>query len=124
MRNVEDKNKTAAETTKTKDDFEAYRAKYGKLYRVNATVEPDDSTTVELVYLFQKPATASYDRYVKSTAQSPTKALRAFVLDNVIEEQHQKLEADLEEYPALALSVGEKLLNMLGLSKDINLKLL
>ncbi|NPV89819.1 MAG: hypothetical protein HPY50_03460 [Firmicutes bacterium] len=117
-------NKTAAETPKVKNEADAYKAKYGKLYRVNATIEPDDSTTVELTYLFKKPATASYDRYVKSTAQSPTKALKAFVLDNIIEEQQQKLEADLEEYPALALSVGEKLLNMLGLSKDINLKLL
>lgn len=121
---MEDKKTTAVELTKGKDELETYKAKYGKLYSVNATIEPDDSTTVELEYLFQKPATASYDRYVKSTSQSPTKALRAFVMDNVIEEQAEKLEADLEEYPALALSVGEKLLHMLGLSKDVNLKLL
>ncbi len=120
---MEDKNNAGAATV-VKDEFESYKAKYGKLYRVSATIEPDDSTTVELTYLFKKPATASYDRYVKSTAQSPTKALKAFVLDNIIEEQHQRLEIDLEEYPALALSVGEKLLGMLGLSKDINLKLL
>ena len=75
-------------------------------------------------HFFKKPVTASYDRYVKSTSQSPTKALKAFVLDNIIEEQTDKLAADLEEYPALSLSIGEKLLNMLGLSKDINLKLL
>lgn len=117
-------NKKAVETTKGKDTLETYKDKYGKLYRVNATIEPDDSTTVELEYLFQKPATASYDRYVKSTSQSPTKALRNFVMDNIIEEQSFKLDSDLDEYPALALSVGEKLLSMLGLSKDINLKLL
>lgn len=116
--------KTTLEITKGKDNLETYKDKYGKLYSVNVTIEPDDSTTVELEYLFLKPATASYDRYVKSTSQSPTKALKAFVMDNVIEEQATKLETDLEEYPALALSVGEKLLHMLGLSKDINLKLL
>ena len=104
------------------DKVETYKAKYGKVYCVTATIEPDDSETVELDYVFKKPATASYDRYVKSTSQSPTKALKAFVLDNIIDEQTQKLEADLEEYPALSLSIGEKLLNMLGLSKDINLK--
>lgn len=117
-------NKKVVEATKGKDALEAYKEKYGKLYRVSATIEPDDSTTVELEYLFQKPATASYDRYVKSTSQSPTKALKAFVMDNIIEEQSKKLESDLDEYPALALSVGEKLLHMLGLSKDVNLKLL
>ena len=117
-------NKAKVEMTKEKDVVETYKAKYGKLYRVEAVVNPDDVTTVELEYFFKKPATASYDRYVKSTSQSPTKALKAFVIDNIIEEQSQKIEADLEEYPALALSVGEKLLNMLGLSKDINLKLL
>lgn len=103
---------------------EEYKAKYGKVYRVGITLEPDDNTTVNLEYYFKKPATASYDRYVKGVSQSSTKALKMFVLDNIVEEQTAKLEADLEEYPALALSVGEKLLNMLGLSKDINLKLL
>ena len=122
---MEDK-KNVQEVAKeiVRDEVEMYKAKYGKVYRVCATVEPDDSTTVELEYYFRKPATASYDRYVKSTSQSPTKALKAFVTDNIIEEQTSKLNSDLEEYPALALSVGEKLLNMLGLSKDLNLKLL
>lgn len=125
---MKDENKVIQEPIKdvkdTKDEVEQYKAKYDKLYRVCVTIEPDDSTTVELEYFFKKPTTASYDRYVKSTSQSPTKALRNFVMDNIIEEQSFKLNSDLDEYPALALSVGEKLLNMLGLSKDINLKLL
>lgn len=101
---------------------EAYKAKYGKVYRVSVTLEPDDNTTLQKEYFFRKPATASYDRYVKTTAQSATKALRAFALDNIVEEQYKALGDDLEEYPALALSLGEKLLNMLGLSKDVNLR--
>ncbi|WP_018750710.1 hypothetical protein [Paenibacillus sanguinis] len=101
---------------------EEYKSKYGKVYQVKATIEPDDATTVDLEYCFKRPATASYDRYVKGTAQSPTKALKNFILDNIVEEQAAKLEADLEEYPALSLAIGEKLLAMLGLSKDVNLK--
>jgi len=106
------------------NDVEAYKTKYGKVYQVGITIEPDDSTTIELEYIFRKPSTPSYDRYIKTASQSPSKALRAFIMDNVIDEQIQKLDADLEEYPALTISLGEKLLNMLGLSKDINLKLL
>lgn len=103
---------------------EAYKSKYGKIYKVGITIEPDDSTTIELDYIFKKPSTPSYDRYIKTAAQSPTKALKNFILDNVIDEQSKKIEADLEEYPALTISLGEKLLNTLGLSKDINLKAL
>ncbi|SCJ11785.1 Uncharacterised protein [uncultured Clostridium sp.] len=47
-----------------------------------------------------------------------------FLFDNVVEESRVSLEANLEEFPALALSIGEKLLGMLGLSKQTNLKML
>lgn len=102
--------------------LDEYKAKYGKVYQVKTTLEPDDDTTVNLEYVFKRPNIASYDRYVKGTSQSPTKALRNFILDNIVEEQAATLEADLEEYPALSLPIGEKLLAMLGLSKDVNLK--
>ncbi|MEF2968359.1 hypothetical protein V3851_23710 [Paenibacillus sp. M1] len=105
-------------TTKADD----YKAKYDKVYQVKATLEPDDQSTVDLEYVFKRPSSPSFDRYVKTTSQSTTKALRNFILDNIVEEQATKLEADLEEYPALALAIGEKLLTMLGLSKDVNLK--
>ena len=47
-----------------------------------------------------------------------------FLFDNVVEESRASLEANLEKFPALALSIGEKLLGMLGLSKQTNLKML
>ncbi|CAH8721348.1 DUF6848 family protein [Paenibacillus melissococcoides] len=74
------------------------------MYRLLATIEQDDfSSNLEIEYYFRKPKTASYDRYVKTASQSPTKALRAFVMDNVVDEQAAQLEAHLEEYPAFAL---------------------
>ncbi|WP_390955197.1 DUF6848 family protein [Paenibacillus melissococcoides] len=57
------------------------------MYRLLATIEQDDSSNLEIEYYFRKPKTASYDRYVKTASQSPTKALRAFVMDNVVDEQ-------------------------------------
>ena len=44
------------------------------------------------------------------------------VLDNICEEQNAELKDTLEEYPAMGISLGEKLLNMLGLSKDTRVK--
>lgn len=121
---MENQNKNEVVQTTTSKNIAAYKEQYGKVYQVGVTVQPDDFTTLEFNYIFKKPNTASFDRYVKGAAQSSTKALKMFVLDNIIDEQSVQMEKDLEEYPALALSVGEKLLNMLGLSKDINLKLL
>lgn len=111
-----------ADSAPTEEDI--LKKKYGKLYLVSLTLEPDDNTEVELDYHFTKPATASYDRYVKTMSNSMTKASKAFILDNVINEDEERLKSDLEEYPALALSVSEKLLSMLGISKTTNLRLL
>lgn len=103
---------------------EELKKKYGKVYEIGATIEVDDETTLDLTYYFKRPSTASYDRYVKSASQSATKALKTFLFDNVVSECESKLMADLEEYPAMSLSIGEKLLGMLGLSKQTNLKML
>lgn len=98
------------------------KAKYGKIYTLSITLAPDDDTEIEKIYIFKKPTIASYDRYVKTASGSMTKALKTFMHDAVIEEHRQALAADLEEYPALAIGVGEKLLAMMGLAKDVNLK--
>ena len=107
-----------------KSRAEEMKEKYGKVYRVGATIEVDDETEKTVEFYFKRPSTASYDRYVKTTAQGATKALKTFLFDNVVAESEADLEADLEEFPALALSIGEKLLGMLGLSKQTNLKIL
>lgn len=43
-------------------------------------------------------------------------------MDNICDEQRGELENTLEEYPAMALNLGERLLNMLGFSKDTQVK--
>lgn len=106
------------------NELDGYKSKYSQVVQVTVTLTPDDFTTKEIGYIFKKPNTASYDRYIKSTAQSPTKAMKMLLIDNIVDEQMTKLEADLEEYPALALSLAEKLLAMMGLSKEVNLKML
>ena len=103
---------------------EELKAKYGKVYKVAVTIEPDDDTQLELIYYFKRPNTASYDRYLKMAAKGMTKALRDFIFDNVLDESRDELARDLEEYPALALEVGQKLLAMLGLATATNLKML
>ena len=59
--------------TAQKSQTEELKEKYGKVYRVGATIEVDDETEKNVEFFFKRPSTASYDRYVKTTAwRSPS----------------------------------------------------
>lgn len=105
-------------------DAAAIKEKYGKVYQVDVELTPDDETTLSREYFFKRPTTASYDRYIKTASQHMTRALQTFLFDNVVEESDAQLKTDLEEYPAMTIVLGEKLLGMLGLTKTANLKML
>lgn len=84
-------------------------------YKVAVSFETSEDVRTEKEYTFHKPKVGSYDRYVRTLSKSPTKASRVFVMDNVVESQKAKLTADLEQYPAIAITISDKLLSMLGL---------
>lgn len=98
------------------------RGEWGKIYYVNITVQVDDDTEEHFVFLFRKPKPASYDRYIKTMSNSVTKASNSFVFDNIIEEQKELLRETVEEYPAMTISLAEKLLRLLGLADSTSVK--
>ena len=112
----------AAVTDEMENLRKKYKEKDGRIYEIRTTIQEDDEEEKEFTFLFRKPGTASYERYVKLSSNSAVKALKTFVMDNICEEQYTKLGDALEEYPAMCISLGEKLLNMLGLSKDTAVK--
>ena len=95
-----------------------------KVYSLTLAVAQDDDNETELTFRFAKPKTVSYDRYIKGVSQSTYRASRDFALDNVLAEDEAKLREALEEYPAMALTLADKLMAVLGLAKTANLKLL
>ena len=102
---------------------EELKAKYGKVYRIGMTVSEDDENEIELVYRFKRPSVASYDRYVKTLAQiGASKASKRFMLDAVVDEDEARLTADAETYPGVAIAIGGKLTDILGLTNAVNLK--
>ena len=102
---------------------EELKSKYGKVYRIGMTVFEDDETEIELVYRFKRPSVASYDRYVRSLAQiGASKASKQFMLDAVVDEDEARLTADAETYPGVAVAIGGKLTDILGLTNAVNLK--
>ena len=128
---MEDVKKTAQGETVSntaaaaKAEAEQLKEKYNcKVYRVGITIPQDDSEEKEFAYYFKRPAIASYDRYLKSAAQQGiVKASKVFMLDCVTEESRDALIADMEEYPGIAVSVGNRLTEILGLT-NANLKML
>lgn len=101
---------------------EQYSNSGEKVYLVTNTVMIDDDTEEEFAYLFRKPKPASYDRYVKLISNSASKASKTFAFDNIVNEQAEQLRADLDEYPAMAISLADKLLRMLGLADTTSVK--
>lgn len=103
---------------------EELKAKYGKVYQIGTIVyEDDDSDGENLTFRFKRPSIASYDRYVKTLSQiGASKASKAFMLDNVVDEDKDRLEATVAEYPGVAIALGSKLTDILGLTNAVNLK--
>lgn len=101
---------------------EKYFGNGEKVYTVNTNVMIDDDTEEEFSFVFMKPKTASYDRYVKMLSNSATKAARTFSVDNIVPEQRDYLTQTLDEYPAMSISLADKLLRMLGLADSASVK--
>ena len=99
------------------------KEKYGKIYEITVTVNEDDEREGRNIsFLFKKPSVISFNRYLKTASKDMAKATGVFVQDNIIEEQAATLKKECDAYPALALGIGQKLLNVLGLSDNINFK--
>ncbi len=116
----------AARAAESRADVKTLKEKYSsgesKIYEVTTTVQVDDETEEEFTFLFHKPKPASYDRYVKTISSSVTKASKSFVFDNIVEEQKAELKETVEEYPAMTISLADKLLRMLGLADATSVK--
>lgn len=109
--------------TQKKKRAEELKAKYGMVYSVAMSVPVDDTQEIELSYYFKRPSVPSYDRYIKDAAKSGiTKASKVFMLDCVVEEDRERLIVDMEENPGVAITIGNKLTEIMGLTGTANLK--
>ena len=118
------KRNAAAPVEQEPDKIEVLKQKYGgKVYQVRVTVPLDDESEQTFSYFFKRPSVPSYDRYIKTAAKiGMTKASKAFMLDAVVDEDKDRLTADMEEFPGVAITIGNKLTELLGLTDGVNLK--
>ncbi len=103
---------------------EQLKARYGeKLYRAGVAVPVDDDHEQEFSYHFKRPSVPAYDRYIKTASKTGiTKASKAFMLDCVVDEDKDRLEQDMEENPGIAITIGNRLTEIMGLTGTVNLK--
>jgi hypothetical protein len=112
-------------TNKAATKLDELKAKYGTVYRIGMTIPVDDNEEKEYTYHFKRPSVPSYERYIKSAAQAGiVKSSKAFMLDAVVEEDRERLVADMEENPGIAITIGNKLTETLGMTNTVNLKML
>ncbi len=120
---MEDVKKTEAAAPGTANAAEAMKQKYGKVYKVGVTVPVDDENEQEISYFFKRPSIPVYDRFVKTMSKiGISKASKTFILDSVVDEDRDRLISDMEEYPGISITIGNKLGELLGLGNDVNLK--
>lgn len=99
------------------------KSKYGKIYEIVVTVDEDDEHEGrKLKFLFKSPSAVSFSRYIKTVNKNIVSASAAFLKDNIIAEQAANLEYECKEYPALALNISQKLLNVLGFNDSVNFR--
>lgn len=99
------------------------KKKYGKLYKIEAVVDDDDEEEGKKIsFLFRRPSTASLNRYIKTMSKNALSAATVFLRDSVVEEQKKEFDIEFEKFPALGLTMGDKLLGVLGASNNINFK--
>lgn len=114
------------EITKKQDSAvskEQLKTKYGgQLYHVGITIPVDDETEQDFSYCFKRPSVPSYDRYIKNASKGITKASKTFLLDAVVDEDAERLTKDMEENPGIAITIGNKLTEILGLTNTANLQ--
>ena len=96
---------------------EKYKTTGGKAYEVKVSFNEDDDEEKTYDFIFKRPNTASYDRYVKTSAASTSKALKMFLLDNICLEQEKIWKKHWKNIRLCQLVSAKSFLICLGLAR-------
>ena len=100
-----------------------YKSKYGQVWQIDITLDQDDDNEGRVLkFMFRKPSTASFNRYMKTASKNMATSTEVFVMDNIVDEQREKLKKECEYYNGLELKIGQKLLGVIGLGDNINFR--
>lgn len=103
---------------------EELKAKYGTVYVITTTVVDEEGEDKDIDFAFQKPGVKDYDRFIKDASKKPSQAFKNLIVSGVVEEDRERLNKTLDEYPAAASSIAKEYLRLMGLSDTTNLTIL
>lgn len=104
-------------------DVEKLKERYGVLYEIGVTVDADDTTDGRTItFIFCRPNTAAFNRYLKNAKKNMAASTEVFTADCIIQEQRAEFEEECRKYPGLALSMGSKLLEAIGMGDNVNFR--
>lgn len=95
------------------------KEKYGKVYRVDVELEELEK---DFTFYFKKPSTPSFNRVLKTMSKKTLQTMKDFTMDNIVEEDKETYTGVMSDYPGLPMSVGQKLLSLLGVSDSVSIK--
>lgn len=104
------------------ETIEQLKKQYGQVYQVDMTLETTDDEEEQITYFFTKPKAPSFHRYMKNMSKDIAAASLAFVNDNIVAEQREVLKDNMATYPAIAMTLSNKLLATLGFTDKVNLR--
>lgn len=109
---------------KNEDRIQDLKGKYGRIYSVTTTLVDEEGEDKEATFIFKKPLTKDYDRFLKDASNKPSQAFKNLVLSCIVSEEKEELEKTIKEYPASPSSLSKELLRLMGISDNVNLKIL
>ncbi len=116
LETIEDAGDEVVELNKFETEL---KLKYTKVYAVEVELE---SAEFEKTLYFKKPSTLSFNRVLKTASKKSLQAMKTFTIESIVDEQLEEYKELIEDYPALAGSVGGKLLELLGATDNISIK--
>lgn len=90
--------------------------------KVTVSFETAENGFFEADYELKAPDMGHINRMVKQAQNNPMAAQRSLVMSLVAEEDASRLEADVERYPGIALSIANRLLEAVGMTAEVSAK--
>ncbi|MCL4514152.1 MAG: hypothetical protein M1379_00935 [Firmicutes bacterium] len=106
----------------SKEQIEKWKKEFEGVYELRAETDDDKPEEVPLTLYFKRPGREELSRFAKSAAGETLKATSQFVFDCRLYPDEQVLRKLFEEKPGLAISIGNKLSEIVGVNQVFTVK--
>lgn len=102
----------------TPEKIEELKERFGKIVKLHAI---DSESGKEIEVIGRKPRRASFERFQDEVLKKGSKAMRNFVLENVVYPERSELERLFNEKPGLIVGILNPLQELMGADTDFTM---